>query len=49
MTVWFSPNHETEFSDIGTVFRTVQDRVLRSVSRPVLVPGRLENACWILL
>ena len=21
MTVWFSPNHGTEFSDIGTIFR----------------------------
>ena len=29
MAVWFSPNHGTKFSDIGTVFRTVQDRVLK--------------------
>ena len=21
MAVWFSPNHETEFSDVGIVFR----------------------------
>ena len=21
MAVWFSPNHGTEFSDVGTVFR----------------------------
>ena len=21
MAMWFSPNHRTEFSDIGTVFR----------------------------
>ena len=29
MAVWFSLNHGTEFSDIGTVFRTVQDWVLK--------------------
>ena len=29
MTRWFSPNHETEFSDIGTIFRTGQDWVLK--------------------
>ena len=29
MAMWFSPNHETEFSDIGTVFRTIQDWVLK--------------------
>ena len=28
MAVWFSPKHGTEFSDIGTIFRTVQDWVL---------------------
>ena len=22
MVVWFSPNHGTEFSDFGTIFRT---------------------------
>ena len=27
MAVWFSPNHGTEFSDIGTVFQIVQDWV----------------------
>ena len=21
MAMWFSPNHETEFSDVGTIFR----------------------------
>ena len=29
MTVWFSPNNGTEFSDIETIFRTVQDWVLK--------------------
>ena len=23
MTVWFSPNHEIEFSDVGTVFQDI--------------------------
>ena len=21
MVMWFNPNHETEFSDVGTIFR----------------------------
>ena len=29
MVVWFSPNHGTEFSNIGAVFWTVQDWVLK--------------------
>ena len=29
MVVWFNPNHGTEFSNIGTVFRTVHDWVLK--------------------
>ena len=29
MFVWFSPNHGTEFSNIGTVFRTIQDWILK--------------------
>ena len=29
MVMWFNPNHWTEFSDIMTIFRTVQDWVLK--------------------
>ena len=29
MAVWFNPNHETEFSDIGTIFWTIQNWVLK--------------------
>ena len=29
MAVWFGPNHEIEFLDIGTIFRIVQDWVLK--------------------
>ena len=29
MIVWFSPNHGTKFSDIGIVFHTVKDWVLK--------------------
>ena len=29
MVMWFNPNHGTEFSDIRTIFQTVQDWVLK--------------------
>ena len=29
MAVWFSPNHGIEFSNIETIFRTVEDWVLK--------------------
>ena len=29
MALWFSPNHGTEFSEIGTVFRTIQTWFLK--------------------
>ena len=29
MALWFSPNHGTEFSNIWTIFRIVQDWVLK--------------------
>ena len=29
MAMWFIPNHRTEFSDIGTIFLTVYDWVLK--------------------
>ena len=29
MVMWFSLNHGTEFLDIGTIFWTIQDRVLK--------------------
>ena len=29
MAVWFNPNHGIEFSDIGNVFRIVQDWFLK--------------------
>ena len=32
MAVWFSPNHETEFSDVGTFFETVFRPILRTTS-----------------
>ena len=39
MAVWYSPNHGTEFSDIGTVFGQFKTELRRSVSRSVIGSG----------
>ena len=46
MAVWFSPNHGIEFSDIGTVFQTVQDRVLM-VGIRVVFCSRKVGKCML--
>ena len=38
------PKHRTEFSDIGTVFRTVQDWVLKVRIQAGFGSGTAENA-----
>ena len=43
MAVWFSPNHGTEFSDIGTVFRAVQDWILKVGIRVDFGSGMAEK------
>ena len=45
MAVWVRPDHRTD----ETVFRTVQDRVLKVSIWAGFGSGLLENVCWTLL